>query len=167
MKKYSILTGMVFVFLCSMALAQSNMWVTSAGTKLKEQTKASSRTIQRLPIGTQVFVLAAKGRWYRVRTPSRTEGWVYGGKLSKHAPQKGTQGSGGLFSSLGGDDVSANEADTAQSIRGLSDETEEYAKNRRTPFEYRIALDHILTLNVNDTEIESFLSQGRIGEYAQ
>ncbi|MFH1350529.1 MAG: SH3 domain-containing protein [Pseudomonadota bacterium] len=151
----------------SVAMAQQRMWVTSDGAKLKAENTASSKTIVSLPIGTEVTVLVSEGSWYRVRASSGEEGWIYRGRLSQTQPAKKGEGeTGGLFASMPGSRVKVDEADTARSIRGLSRETEEYAKSRRTPVEYREALDRVLAVGVTEKELEVFLREGKIGEYA-
>ena len=159
------------IFVClglsfSVVFAQSKMWVTSGRAKLKTDKKASSKTVAALPMGTEVTVLASEKRWYRVRAASGEEGWIYRGRLSKSPPeQKAQSETENLFTALGSG-IKADEADTSRSIRGLSSETEEYAKNRRTPAAYKKALDQVLALSVSEREVENFLSKGKIGEYA-
>jgi uncharacterized protein YgiM (DUF1202 family) len=151
----------------SVVFAQNKMWVTSGRAKLKTDKKASSKTIATLPMGTEVTVLASEKKWYRVRAASGEEGWMYRGRLSKSPPEQEAQNeTDNLFSALPGSDIKADEADTSRSIRGLSSETEEYAKNRRTPANYKKALDQVLALSVSEGEVEKFLSKGKIGEYA-
>ncbi|HIJ20402.1 MAG TPA: SH3 domain-containing protein, partial [Deltaproteobacteria bacterium] len=62
--------------------------------------------------------------------------------------------------------IKADEASTGRSIRGLSEETEEYAKNKKTPQATKQALDQVLALQVSEKELQDFLKKGKIGEYA-
>jgi hypothetical protein len=113
-------------------------------------------------------VLAYENRWYRVRTPGGDEGWIYRGRVSVEPPAADNGGeTGNLLSGLGGSSIAADEADTARSIRGLSKETETYAKNTATPEKYQKALDDVLAVKVTEAEIQDFLRNGKIGEYAQ
>ncbi len=156
-------------FLClffSIVFAQESQWVTSEGAKLKTDHKASSKTITTLPIGTEVTVLDSEKRWRYIRTPSDQEGWIYRGRLSHSPPEKETEGSEDLFSSLTGSGISADEADTGRSIRGLSTETEEYAKKTGAPVSYQKALDRVLAMRISEKELVVFLKKGKIGEYA-
>ena len=169
--KLSILTSVFILFLvlfCAVVFAEDRMWVASEGAKLKENKKASSQTIVTLPIGTEVTILEVVKRWYRVVVPSGEEGWIYRGRLSQSPPEKKSQDeTGNLLSGLMGSGVKADESDTARSIRGLSSETEAYAKARGTPMEHRRALDRVLSMRVREKELVAFLRQGKIGEYAQ
>ena len=98
---------------------------------------------------------------------SGQEGWIYGGRLSRTPPEKKSQDeAGNLFAGMSGSKIGADEADTSRSIRGLSSETEQYAKNRGTPDTYKKALDGVLSMGVTEQELEAFLMKGKIGEYA-
>ena len=72
-----------------------------------------------------------------------------------------------LFAFLPGSNIEADEANSARSIRGLSNETEQYAQNRQTPAAYQEALDRVLAMSVSQGEVEEFLKSGKIGEYSE
>jgi uncharacterized protein YgiM (DUF1202 family) len=154
------------LFLSSAAVAES-LWVASEGSKLKMDRSASSSTVSELPVGTEVTVLQSEKSWYQVRTAAGQEGWIYRGKVSNVPPEKETQDTGNLFESLQASNITADEAHTSRSIRGLSKETEQYAKQRGTPEAYQKALDEVLAMRVTPQELEGFLRKGKIGEYAQ
>ena len=152
----------------SPALAQEKVWVSSAKAKIQAEKSASSDVVSTPAVGTELKVVAFEDRWYRVRTPDGKEGWIYRGRVSREpvAREKGDD-AGNLLSALGGSQIKANEADTARSIRGLSKETETYAKNMGTPEKYQTALDGVLAMKVTDAELQNFLRNGKIGEYAE
>jgi uncharacterized protein YgiM (DUF1202 family) len=168
MKKryFSAALTLVFVSWCILSFAGGTMWVTSENAKLKSHPKASSQTLSTLAVGVKVSVLESADRWYRIRTASGKEGWMYRGRLSDAAPAKETEDSGNLFSSMQSSSISADEAQTSRSIRGLSKETEQYAKQRKTPEVYKKALDQVLAVRITDKEVDIFLKEGKIGEYA-
>ena len=157
------------VFACTLALAVSTFWVTSQAAKLKADSKASSDTIATLSVGDKVTLISEKGSWYKIRTSDGQEGWIYRGRLSDSAPQEEVQKGEGtqLFAALTGSKIQADEADTARSIRGLSKESDQYAKNKGTAAKYQEALDRILAINVTEEELLAFLKAGGIGEYAE
>jgi hypothetical protein len=144
--------------------AQSKAWVASSGAKLKASASASASTVGEVPVGAELQVLEATDKWYHVRTADGREGWIYSGKLSG-APPAGDDGS--LLGALPGSQIEARASDTARSVRGLSPETGEYAKTAGTPKASQDALDRVLARQVSDADIERFLQQGRIGEYAR
>ncbi|MBW1779436.1 MAG: SH3 domain-containing protein [Deltaproteobacteria bacterium] len=168
MKKILLFTACMAVVGLSLfpAYGSESLWVTSEGAKLKSDHSASSDTVSTLPIGAQLTVLQSEDRWYRVRTASGDEGWIYRGKVSNTPPEKGAEDTGNLFAGMQGSGISADEAQTSRSIRGLSKETQQYAKKRGTPEAYQKALDQVLAMKLTTKELEVFLKDGKIGEYA-
>ncbi len=152
--------------------AQQTIWVSSTNAKLKTEMSASSSTVATLKIGTKLSVISTEKRWYQVKTPSGKAGWIYRGKISKTPPettqtQSKGDSTGGLLGGLTGSSIRADASDTSRSIRGLSPEAKAYAKATETPEKYQNALDKTLSLQIIDKEIEQFLQEGRIGEYAE
>lgn len=164
----TISTSLSLMLFITVGVAQERLWVSSDKAKLKAEKSASSETITSIPLGSEVTVIDIEGKWYRILSASGREGWIYRGRLSASPPVKETQNeSGDLFAFMPGSKIRADEADTARSIRGLSDETEQYAKNRRTPAAYKRALDRVLAWSVEEREVEDFLRRGKVGEYAE
>jgi uncharacterized protein YgiM (DUF1202 family) len=168
--KTRYLMAIFFALVClsgSVTFAAETLWVTSEKAQLKTDAKASSKTIMTVPIGVEVTVLGSKKRWHRIQIPSGKKGWMYRGRLSDTAPELAPEGeSDDLFGTLASSDIKADEASTGRSMRGLSEETEEYAKNRKTPNATKKALDKVLAFKVSEKELQSFLKKGKIGEYA-
>lgn len=158
---------MMGVFSLAPVSGAESLWVASDGAKLKADPSASSETLSELVVGTELTVLKSENRWYQVRTASQKEGWIYRGKVSEVPPPKETQDTGNLLAGLQTSNISADEAQTARSIRGLSKETEAYARERGTPEAYKQALDDVLAVIVTPRELEIFLRNGKVGEYAQ
>ncbi len=159
---------LILCLLIRTALAQDILWVASEQAELKSENMASSETIATVSIGTEVTVLSTEGRWHKIHIPSGQEGWMYRGRLSETPPPKESKDeTGNLFAAIGGSKIQANEAVTARSIRGLSRETEQYARLRGTPAAYGKALDRVFAMSVTEKELQAFLEAGKIGEYAQ
>lgn len=142
-------------------------WINSGETALKAESKVTAATVTTLPIGAEVTVLETAGRWQKVRAAGGAVGWVYAGRLADTKPVAEVAGQDGmLFGTMQESNIQTAKADSARSIRGLSPETEQYAKERGTPVEYRKALDQILGYRVSKEELTAFLQKGQIGEYA-
>ena len=161
-------------FFCLNAFGAETMWVSSKNAKLKKSQSASSKTIATLKKGTELSVKSKKKRWFRVRASNGKVGWIYKGKVSDIKPdvsfddqESESNTLGDLFGSISGGGISADSADTSRSIRGLSSETKEYARETNTPQKYEKSLDKILTQKITEQEIENFLKLGKIGEYAE
>lgn len=168
MNKRYFITALAAVLIFSVipVFAGGALWVTSDKARLKSKPKASSTTLSTIPVGDKVSVLESEKRWYRIRTSSGKEGWMYRGKLSETPPANETEEGDNLFSSMQASSINADEAQTSRSIRGLSKETEQYAQQRGTPEVYKKALDQILAIRITDKEVDVFLKAGKIGEYA-
>jgi hypothetical protein len=122
-----------------------------------------------LAVGAELAVVEASGRWMKVRTGDGRVGWVYAGRVADAPPSaEVTGGDGGLFGeSLQKSQIDTAKADSARSIRGLSPEVSQYAKQRGTPEAYKKELDKILARKVSAKELKAFLREGKIGEYGQ
>jgi hypothetical protein len=152
----------------SPSAASEIRWVVGTGTTLKAEAVANSADILSLAVGAEVQVLENAGRWLKVQSASKERGWVFAGRLSATPPVTEVAASEGLFAAAAQQSqVEIAQADSARSVRGLSAETEGYAKERGTPPEYRKALDRILVRQVSKGEVTSFMRAGKLGEYAQ
>ncbi len=169
MKRFRIFWVTGFLLAQVMAFSQSHgqdkLWVASEEARLKAERSASSETIATLALGTEVSVLSYESRWYQIRTPSGQEGWIYRGRLNDSPPAT-EEVPQNLFTGIAKSKIHAEGVDTARSIRGLTRETEQYARNRGTPAVYQEVLERVLALSVTEQELDAFLREGKIGEYA-
>jgi hypothetical protein len=162
----------VIFFLVSITYAATTLYVTSEDAELKSESSSSSSTIVELMRGSELTLVAKEGRWYKVTTLTDQVGWIYRGKVSEEEPEieetdDDEGGLGGLLGGLSGSDINADAADSSRSIRGLSPEAKEYAQAEGTPQQTQDALDSVIEQKVDEQEIDQFLKQGKIGEYAE
>lgn len=161
--------GVVLSFLSLNAISAEKVWVSADGAALKAEADATAPTIAELPKGTELSVMTSDKKWFRVKTGQDKEGWIYRGKVSTDPPQQGESGGGSIGNLLGdlsGSSVQADSADTARSIRGLSPEAKEYAKQTGASADYQRALDEVTAIKIGKVDVDQFLKQGKIGEYA-
>lgn len=159
-------------FCVSISFASTTLYVTSENAELKSESSNSSATIAELKRGSELTLVSKEGRWYHVTTEENTTGWIYRGKVSDEEPEieetdDDGGGLGGLLGGLSGSDINADAADSSRSIRGLSPEAKEYAQSTGTPQQSQDALDSVISRKINEQEIDQFLKQGKIGEYAE
>lgn len=174
MKKWHVLV--VFLFLMAAAtafpvFAATLLYVTSDTAELKSESSSASETLAELSRGAELTLEATDGRWYRVTTADNLTGWIYRGRVSEEKPEiedieSDGAGLGGLLGGLTGSHISADAASSSRSIRGLSPEARKYAESTGTPQQIQDALDFVTSLAVTDADIEQFLKQEKIGEYA-
>ena len=176
MKRPVIILSTLFFTLfltLSICFAAQTLYVTSEDATLKADSSSSSATIVELKRGTELTVVAKDRRWYNVTTTTGEKGWIYRGKVSEEPPEmedmeeEEGEGVGGLLGGLSGSDINADAADSSRSIRGLSPEAKEYADATGSPREIRTALDAVIVRSTTDKEIDRFLKEGSIGEYAK
>jgi uncharacterized protein YgiM (DUF1202 family) len=175
MKRLHVFFFFLFIVTAAAAhpvFAATTLYVTSDGAELKTAASSSADTLAELKRGTELTLESQEGRWYRVSTRSNQSGWIYRGKVSEDKPEiedieSDGAGLGGLLGGLSGSDINADAADSSRSIRGLSPEAREYAKSTGTPQQSQDALDFVTSLTVTEDEINQFLKQGKIGEYAE
>ncbi|OPL10555.1 MAG: hypothetical protein AVO38_04915 [delta proteobacterium ML8_D] len=175
MKTIPLLLIMTFVILSLTTVTSADVqkvWVTSEDATIQAERSISSKTVAEVRRGTELNVSAFENRWYKVTAPDGKSGWIFRGKVSTeplppdYMGDNGSGGIGGLLGGLTGSSIKADAADSSRSIRGLSPEAQEYAQQTETPAESQAALDMLLSSNVDKTEIDLFLKEGRIGEYA-
>ena len=161
----------LFIFSGTSFSMPEKLWISSINAKLKSEKSSSSKTVANLKIGTELSVIAFEKRWYNVETKNGEIGWIYRGKVSESKPDapgdEEEGGLGGILDNIAGSNIQANASDTSRSIRGLSPEAEEYSEQTGKPQEVLTALDSVLELKVHNDEIEQFLKNGEIGEYAK
>jgi uncharacterized protein YgiM (DUF1202 family) len=149
------------------ALAEEKRWVASEGTTLKQEASVSAADLAPLPLGTELSVLESGGRWLKVKTADGRAGWVYAGRVAEEPPAAEVIDEGGLFGgTMQKSQIQTAKADSARSIRGLSPEVAQYAKQRGTPEVFKNELDKVLARKVSAKELRAFLRDGKIGEFA-
>ncbi len=164
----SIVAALALLLVATTAMAEEKRWVSSEGTTLKSEASATSENVADVFVGTEVTVVESGGRWVKVRTAAGKEGWLYAGRVSETPPAAEVSGDGGLFGeSMQKSQINTAKADSARSIRGLSPETTQYAKDRGTPELVKKSLDAVLLRKVSPRELKAFLQEGKIGEYSQ
>ncbi len=169
-KKYRYAVMVVFFFFAVVSAAGEKVWVSAKGAKLKADKKASAETIKKLPMGTGLKVLDFQKRWYKVSTNELETGWIYRGKVAKTPPATDDDMEEDLLGDLDESGIMLAAADTSRSIRGKKkkgDDDNNTSKAILESDEYLEALNRVLSFYTSDDEIDVFLKQGKIGEYAK
>ncbi len=157
----------ILIFISAETIAVEKVWVYSKGASLKADKKASSETITSLSAGAELDVLSLEKRWYHVSTDSGEEGWIFRGKVTDTPPGEDNEDEENLLSDLSDSTILLAAADTSRSIRGKKQKTKAYEQETETEEKYFKALDTVMSFYTTDDEIENFLEQGKIGEYAE
>jgi len=185
-KNKIIVFSLLALILLSSASAGDYVWVSSMNAKLKKDRAAASKTLKTLPVHTRLIVKKYVKRWYFVETSEGDKAWIYRGKVTDIPPEKKekkTDNNDNIFGNIFGDmmesDIASDTSHSDRSIRGLSaenryerktgmsNESKEYARFTDADKKYQNALDDLLKLKITDNELDTFLKQGKIGEYAE
>lgn len=145
----------------AVAFAGDTMYVRAAGTDLKGSASPGAPSVAKLSIGEKVQVESKQGSWVKVKTKSGQEGFVFGPKLSSDKPDKEHFGGGDTKN------LAANEGDTAQALRGLSPTAESFAGRADIKPSDIAAVKKMEDVKVPKDELDAFLKEGKLAEYAQ
>lgn len=156
----NVLRILTLAVLCLLALpagrafAQQTFWAGMDKTPLRAERSAEAAVLRELPRGMPVRVLRSEGAWSFVQEPGGVEAWAYQGHLSSVQPPAADVD---LFAPLPGSLVLAEAADTSRSTRSVRP-----ARSQ----DLRPLLD-VLEMPLSRQNLEEFLREGGIGEYAR
>ena len=103
--------------------------------------------------GDEVSSLQTSGAWYRVSTPSKSEGWLHSSAVDKRSWSLPLTG--------GSSEVSSYEASLAG--KGFNEEVEGEYKTQHENLNYA-AVDQLEETEVTLEEMQTFVQEGRLGE---
>lgn len=155
------------VLVCPASLFAETMYVKSSGTKVMKEESAQADVIQALDEGTAVEVSQKSSKFFKVTLPGGKEGWVFKFKLSSDAPAGGGGGDGMLESIGGKQKIAARESGSGSSIRGLSPVSEKHAQSKGISAKNIQSVKQMESFKVSREDLDKFLREGKLGEYAQ
>jgi hypothetical protein len=115
--------------------------------------------------GEAVDVLSRDGNWTEVKTAGGAKGWIFSSKLSQTKPSGGSDQLARLGQSMRSGDASATTASAG--ARGLDKASEGYADRAGISQRDRDAVDRMTGYQIPDEDVEQFLKEGGLGEYAK
>lgn len=148
----------------NMAAAET-VYVRAKTAQLRAGKTSLDEVVANLRYGESLEVLAKDGAWLEVKTTRGTRGWLYSNKVSTSKPSGGDNALAQLGKSMRGGDPSATTASAG--ARGLDKASEEYANQAGISQRDRDAVDGMTAYQVSDQEVEEFLKEGGLGEYAK
>ena len=158
----SMAMGLILMVLLAVpgGLSAQTLYVKKSGTKLRSKDSAKAEVIAKLAKGTPIKV-TRKGK-----TAKNQTGWILKFKLTAKAPS-GSSGKGDFLGALGGQQkMAANASSSDSSIRGLSPIAENRAREKGVPSESIEAVKQMENFRITSKELDDFLLQGKLGEYA-
>lgn len=146
------------------ALAET-MYVQAKTAQLRAGKTSLDKVTANLQYGDALEVLSRDGNWVEARTGAGDRGWIFAGKVSGTKPGESESELAALGKSFRRKDASSVTASAG--ARGLDKVSEDYAKQAGITKDVQDAVDRMTAYRLTDQEIEEFLKNGRLGEYAQ
>ena len=150
--------------LVSVAYAEK-VYVQSKSAPLWSGKSSLSQTVATVQFGQELEVVRKEDPWLEVRTADGATGWISANRTSVTKPSGGE----GLFAKAGQAfrQTEAAPVTASTGARGLDKVSEGYAQSSGIPKQYQDAVDRMAAYRIPDQEVEGFLKEGRLGDYAQ
>lgn len=167
MKRSSLLIVLVIsLSLSAGAALAETLYVQAKTVKLRAGKTSLDTVVADLKFGDALEVLRKDGNWLEVQTNAGTKGWIFAGKTTATKPA----GSGDDDLARLGKSVRRTEAGdvtAAAGARGLDKTSEGYANRAGITQRDRDAVDRMAAYRMSDQEVDTFLKDGGLGEYAK
>jgi hypothetical protein len=159
----TLLVGLLF--LTGVALADT-VYVQAKNAKLRAGKTSLDPVIADLRFGDALEVLRTQGRWLEVETAQGAKGWIFAGKTT---PTRPAASEDDPLAMLGKSfrRTEAGAVTASAGARGLDKVSEGYANRVGITQQQRDAIDRMAAYRISDQDVEEFLKEGGLGEYAQ
>lgn len=147
------------------SVAAETVYVQSKTAKLRAGKTSLDREVADLRFGDELTVLKRDGQWLQVRTAAGQTGWLFANKVSATRPKEGDSSLAALGKSFR--QKEASDVTASAGARGLDKASEDYAKRVGIQPRDREAVDRMTTYRISEQDVEVFLKEGKLGEYAQ
>jgi len=146
------------------ALAET-VFVQGKTAKLRSGKTSLDSVVADLKFGEALEVLRREGNWLEVQTASGVKGWVFANKTMTAKPAEGDDDLAKLGKSFRRKD--AADVTASAGARGLDKVAEGYARRVGIIQQHRDAVDRMAAYRMSEQEVEDFLKEGGLGEYAK
>ncbi|MHC1701640.1 MAG: M48 family metalloprotease [Humidesulfovibrio sp.] len=154
LRTLGLTAAFLLTLLAGRTVAAETLWTGTDRTPLRAERSGQAVVLKDLPRGQPVRLIRSEGAWLLVLEPGGVRGWAYQGHLEVSPPAPAGID---LFAPLPGSFVLAEAADSSRSSRSVqpvrSQDTE--------------ALWAVLELPLSRQDLDGFLREGGIGEYAR
>jgi hypothetical protein len=158
------LIGLLSLLAPGAALADT-LYIQAKSAKLRAGKTSLDRVVADVAYGEAVDLVSRDKDWVEVRTAKGVTGWIFANKIGPTRPA----GGGGALAALGKSlrRSEAGEVTASAGARGLDKASETYANKTGITKEHRDAVDRMTAYRIGDEDVEAFLKDGKLGEYAQ
>lgn len=165
-KRLLPLLGLLISLSCMTSLAMAEtVYVQAKTAQLRSGKTSLDKVVANVKFGEALEVVEKAGSWLQVKTGDGTQGWIFANKTSSSKPSGKNDQLAALGKSMRGGDASGTTASAG--ARGLDKASEGYAHRAGVSQRDRDAVDRMTAYQLSDQEVEEFLKEGGLGEYAK
>ncbi|WHZ13422.1 MAG: protein of unknown function DUF1058 [Nitrospira sp.] len=152
------------VLLGTEALAET-VYVQARTAQLRAGKTSLDAVVGNVKFGDALEVVGRDGSWMEVKTSTGARGWIFANKTSPSKPSGTNDTLAKLGQSMRSGDASSTTASAG--ARGLDKASEGYANRTGISARDREAVDRMTAYQIPDQEVEEFMREGGLGEYAK
>jgi len=141
------------------------VYVQAKTAQLRAGKTSLDAVVGNVKFGESLEVVGRDGSWMEVKTSAGARGWIFANKTSTSKPSGSNDTLARLGQSMRGGDASATTASAG--ARGLDKASEGYANRAGVSARDREVVDRMTAYQLPDQEVEDFLREGGLGEYAK
>ncbi len=159
----------IFIVVLSLTVAGTAMaetvYVQAKTAKLRTGKTSLDAPVADVKFGEALEVLRKDGSWLEVQTDAGKKGWIFAGKTASAKPAGGDDELAKLGQSMRRGE--AGDVTASAGARGLDKASEGYANRSGITQRDRDAVDRMTAYRMSDEEVDKFLKEGGLGEYAK
>lgn len=153
----------ISLLLTSISLAET-LYVTAKSAKIRAGITSLDDVKDTVHYGDSVESLRAENEWIEVKTKSGAQGWLHTSKVSATPPE----GAGSWLPPIPTKTPSGSSKPVVTAgARGLDKAAEGYAERNGISPQSRKAVDNMTAHEMTDEQVENFLKEGGLGDYAK
>jgi hypothetical protein len=141
------------------------VYVQAKAAQLRAGKTSLEAVVGNVKFGDALEVVGRDGSWVEVKTSAGARGWIFANKTTPSKPSGSNDTLAKLGQSMRGGDASATTASAG--ARGLDKASEGYANRTGVSARDRQAVDRMTAYQIPDQEVEEFMREGGLGEYAK
>jgi len=148
-----------------MDASAETVYVQAKNAQLRAGKTSLDAVVGNVKFGDALEVVGRDGGWMEVKTSAGAKGWIFANKTSPSKPS----GTNDTLAKLGQRMRSGDASSTTASAgaRGLDKASEGYADRAGISARDREAVDRMTAYQIPDQEVEEFMREGGLGEYAK
>jgi hypothetical protein len=153
------------LFLLGTEASAETVYVQAKHAQLRAGKTSLDAVVGTVKFGEALEVVGRDGSWMEVKTSAGTKGWIFANKTSPSKPSGTNDTLAKLGQSMRSGDASSTTASAG--ARGLDKASEGYADRAGISARDREAVDRMTAYHIPDQEVEEFMREGGLGEYAK